>query len=234
MTAQSPIRLCRSWVIRIIVGGTYGMGLFILLLSSQYVPWGSVLPWLIGLTAIAGFVFLYENGLRIELSQEGIARLRTFPIRSRVFIPWEAVETVTANLQTILYMGLTGGVRSEGRDNRLVIRGAGERIVLHTPLFLGRGEEVSLALALAQSGAVRRTVEKVRAEGHVTLGSLKLDREGLSLGRRSRVGFKDIRAVSVEFGKVKLEAADRVVRIPIAQVPNAVYLPAILGELTGR
>jgi hypothetical protein len=125
-------------------------------------------------------------------------------------------------------------IRSEGSDNRLVIRGAGERIVLHTPLFRGRGEEVSLALASARPGAVRRTVEKVRAEGHVTLGSLKLDREGLSLGRRSRIGFKDIRAVSVEFGKVKLEAADRVVRIPIAQVPNAVYLPAILGELTGR
>jgi hypothetical protein len=218
----------------LIVGGTYGMGLFILLLASMAVGWGSLLPWLIVLTAIAGCVFLYEHGLRIELLQEGIARIRRFPMRSRVFIPWQGVETVTANLKTILHMGLTGGVRSEGSDNRLVIRGAGQRIVLHAPLFLAGAEDVSLVLALAQPAAVRRAVEKVRAEGHVNLGSLRLEREGLSLGRRTRVGFKDIRAVSMEFGKVKLETAGGVVRIPIAQVPNAVYLPAILGELTGR
>ena len=119
MTVQSPIRIPRSWVIRFIFGGTYGMGLFILLLSSRYVPWGSVLPWLIGLTAIAGFVFLYEKGLTIELSQDGIARVRTFPTRSRAFIPWEAVETVMANLQTILYMGLAG--LRQSRKNRSIV-----------------------------------------------------------------------------------------------------------------
>ena len=119
MVIQSPIRVRRSWVIRLIVGGTYGMGLFILLLVSMSVGWGSLLPWLIGLTAIAGAVFLYENGLTIELSQGGITRVRTFPTRSRAFIPWEAVETVMANLQTILYMGLAG--LRQSRKNRSIV-----------------------------------------------------------------------------------------------------------------
>ncbi|MBI5209718.1 MAG: hypothetical protein HY927_07100 [Elusimicrobia bacterium] len=243
----------RSWAVRLIVLGAYLAGLFILLLMLSSCSARALLPWFVGLTAVTAFVCLREASLAIELTDDGIGRAGGFPVRRRTFIPWGSVRTVEADLKTVMRLGMAGGVRSVESESRLAIRGEGETIVLHAPLFAASDEVIAFVLERARPAAVEWTVAQVASAGAVRLGPITLTADTLECSRAAaggalrllgipsllqsfkgpiRVSLREARRVALEHGSLRLDTPGGEVRVPVPFVPNGIYLPEIIARLS--
>lgn len=232
---NDPVRLKRSPIIRAIAGGSY------LAILLAFVPalgfWPGARLWIGAFTAAAAFVILYESGLEIEISPEGLRRRRRFPFPDEAFIRWSEVETVTADQKTIVRLGLLGDPVSLGRDSRLVVRGGGRSIVLHVPLFLGAPEDTARVLELARAAAVRWTLAEVLGKGKARLGPVTVTGEGISFaGKLIRgpvaVRFRDMTLVSFQHGTLRFDAGGRSLRVPLSELPNGLYLAQVISALS--
>lgn len=251
---SDPVRLSRSPIIRAVAGGAY------LALLPAFLPalgsWPAARYWIGAFSAAAACVFLYERGLEIEISDAGLRRRRSFPLRGEAFIPWDEVEEVLADRKTVVRLGPTGAPVSLGEDSRIVVRGAGRRIVFHIPLFRGDARDVSRVIALAEPSAVRRTLAEVRGQGSARLGPVTVTPEGLVCRRAAVEGwvgalrllgaafvaervsgpltarFKDMTLVSFQNGTLRFDAGGRTVRLPLAELPNGLYLARVIAALT--
>lgn len=251
---NDPVRLRRSPIVRVIVGGSW------LVLLLAFVPalgsWPAARIWIGAFTAAAAFVFFYERGLEIEISDEGLRRRRGFPFPGETFIPWGEVETVSADRKTVVRLGLLGEPVSQHDDSRLVVRGAGRGIVFHVPLFRAAPQDIARVLALAQPAAVRWTVAEVRGKGKARLGPVTVTADGITCRRSAVKGwvralrlfgvafvaellqgpvsvrFKDMTLVSFQYGTLRFDAGGRSLRISLAELPNGLYLAQVIAVLS--
>ncbi|MDD5303202.1 MAG: hypothetical protein PHS14_08840 [Elusimicrobia bacterium] len=251
---SDAVVLKRSPIIRAIVGGSY------LVLLMAFLPalgaWPAARLWIGAFSAAAAFVFLYERGLEIEISGAGLRRRRSFPLAGNIFIPWDAVETVTADQKTVVRLGLLGDPVSRHDDSRLVVRGAGRAITVHVPLFRGASQDVARVLELASPAAVRWTLAEVRGKGKARLGPVAVAADGLVCRRSAVMGwarafrlfgagfaaewiqgpltvsFKDMTLVSFQNGTLRFDAGGRSLRVPLAELPNGLCLAQVISALT--
>lgn len=100
------------------------------------------------------YAFVYEQGLRIEISERGLIGKRLYPIRTKTVIFWGEVETITTNISTIVTYLPGESIGVPERKEKLVVYGNAKKISLGTPpyrLITGRyaGELRWLNLSLS-------------------------------------------------------------------------------------
>jgi hypothetical protein len=203
------------------------------LLVPELIPPTSIVT-----TFVAGWVFFYEQGLMVEISETGFLRSSRFPLQRQVRINWNEIETVTADLRRIT-THLTGesyGITDQ--KNRLVIRGQGKKISLGTPPYrLAAGGEpnahwITGVHPRMASAAIDWTVKQIRLHGSVKLGPIEIANDSVTISRRAgsrkQIRFVELHQVALQAGDVLFTADHTTTSVPLHAVPNGLYLPEIL------
>jgi hypothetical protein len=148
------------------------------------------LPSLILAVVGAALLALYEIGLTVEVTSLGIRRTRRFPVPGVRDIPWERVDTVTADLRKITTYG-TFGTTVEN-ESRARVAGNGTAFTFKTTRFLADGGDVELIVDQAQAHAIAATLRRVRQDGSARLGPITLRRDAILCSRLALHGGKEI------------------------------------------
>ncbi|OGW45373.1 MAG: hypothetical protein A2X57_12315 [Nitrospirae bacterium GWD2_57_8] len=187
----------------------------------------------------AAYIFFYEQGIMVEISETGFLMISRFPLLKRVLISWDEIETVTADMRMITTRLVGESYGMTDQKNRLVVRGKGKTIMLGTPPYrrvggpdLNASRWVTISYPLMAPAAVDWTVKQIRLQGSITLGPIEIANDMVSIGRRlgstQQIRFTELRQVGLKAGYVHFETDSKTTKISLRSVPNGLYLPEIL------
>lgn len=185
-----------SVVLNFLWGATSSARYYIAFLSSFFIfgiamaeaPQVILLPGSLIVVCCAIALFLYENGLSIEVTLTAIKRIRRFPTLRIEEIPWNRVETVRADMRAIT--NYAGGASWTEKEDRVVLKGNGTTVALDTTRFKGGPKEVQSIIEQASPHAINATLQRIDTEGVARLGAIELRHDSIAWSRFAAHGGK--------------------------------------------
>jgi hypothetical protein len=150
--------------------------------------------------ALALLVFLREQGLRLEVGDEGIRYVSRFSRRADYLLRWERVESLKADVRIIARASLAPipalflMIRSycEGRGlfgcdeiAKFEVRGEGRRLVFDNVTYRLPQDMAKIIIERGREGAVNWSIRRIRETVSVRLGPVEVTRQALLLKRSS-------------------------------------------------
>jgi hypothetical protein len=176
-----PALLGSSW--RLIECWLLGGSVTALVMVSESTV--GVIPLALAGAAYAAAVVVREGGQTVRVRPDGLEWAAFWPGARPTLLPWEQVETVTADLRNVT-VSQYGSVIGQYAQSTLELRGGGRRLALNSSLYGGLPGADHVILNYCRLPVILWTMGQIQGKGMVRLGSVRLDRDRLSWWRISQ------------------------------------------------